>query len=463
MIIHKYLRFLSFKPFDNKSEAGRAQERYRLALLAAISSLCSKGIMMLVMVVSVRISLPHLGIDRFGIWMTILSLVGLLNFLDFGIGNALTNRVALFALPSNARDLKRCIGASLLILGAVAFCMLCLLYPIAAHLPWQEILKLPSIELYEETHSAMKLFVVLFACNIFFGGINKIFFGLQQGYVANLASAFGSLISLCLILIAVSHGGGISILLLASMAGGFLTSFGLFVLLMIRGQIEMLSWSESMRLESTHLFHVGGSFFFLQIGGIVVFGADTLIIANSLGVASVAIYSVAQRLFQFVTQPFAVMNSGLWPAYANAYMHDDRAFIASTLKRSMRITILGSLLVSIALILFGKSIISWWTHNEINISYMLLMGFALWAVCDAIANAFAMFMNGVSLMKPQIKGLLVLVVIGMPIKIYLVSQFGLVAMLIGFSILFMVNILFWNGIVYRQAIEKFFIKRDLHD
>lgn len=456
MKITEYFRYLSLKPFDIESEAGRAHERYRLALLTAISSLCSKGIMMLVMLVSVRISLPRLGVDRFGVWMTIASLVGLLNFLDFGIGNALTNRVALYAAPANAKHLRKCVGASLFILGVASVIILFVLYPFAYYLPWQTILKLPTQALYEETQSAMKLFAILFACNIFTSGINKVFFGLQQGYWANIASAVGSVLSLVLIWLAVRSEGGISTLLLASMTGGLIASLGLLVLLVIRNQVEFVAPAESFRLESHYLLRVGGSFFFLQIGGIVVFGADSLIVANALGVAVVAIYSVLQRLFQFVTQPFSVINSGLWPAYANAHAHDDKAFIASTLRRSMMITVGGGLMLSGLLIMLGKPIIAWWTHGEIAVSYALLISFGLWAACDSSANAFSMFLNGVSLMRPQIKGLAALILIGMPLKIYLLNEYGLVAMMLGFTMFFVANILFWIGIVYRETITSFF-------
>lgn len=456
MKITEYFRYLSLKPFDIESEAGRAHERYRLALLTAISSLCSKGIMMLVMFVSVRISLPHLGVERFGVWMTIASLVGLLNFLDFGIGNALTNRVALYAAPVNVRQLRKCIGASLFILGIASVIIFFVLYTFATYLPWQTILKLPTIDIYEETQAAMQLFAILFACNIFTSGINKVFFGLQQGYLANLASALGSVLSLVLIWLAVRWEGGVSTLLLASMLGGLIASLGLLLVLVMRNQVEFVAPLESFQQESHYLIKVGGSFFFLQIGSIVVFGADSLIVANALGVAVVAIYSVLQRLFQFVTQPFSIINSGLWPAYANAHAHDDKAFISATLKRSMIVTVGGGLLLSGVLIGFGKPIIAWWTHGEITVSYALLISFGLWAVCDASANAFSMFLNGVSLMRPQIKGLVVLIVIGMPLKIYLLNEYGLVAMMLGFTMFFVANILFWIGIVYKETITNFF-------
>jgi O-antigen/teichoic acid export membrane protein len=188
------------------------------------------------------------------------------------------------------------------------------------------------------------------------------------------------------------------------------------------------------------------------MGTIVVFGADNLIIASSLGAVSVATYSVVQKLFQFVTQPFVVINSGLWPAYASAKEHEDKLFIRKTLARSMTITILGSTILSLILLISGEAILSWWTQGELEVSCWFLMSFALWSIVDAGASAFAMFMNGASLIKIQVGGLTSLIALGIPLKIYLASAFGIETMLFGFSLFFLMNIFFWYGIIYRKTI-----------
>jgi O-antigen/teichoic acid export membrane protein len=454
--ISKYLAYLRVTPFEVNSEYGRSQERYRLAFLTAFTNLLSKGVMMLVMILSVKLALPYLGVERFGVWMTIASLAALLNFMDLGIGNALTNRVAKIATPAHQEYLGRCIGAGLLVLLFAALISVFCLYLIAEFFPWHSLLKITNKNLINETHEAIKIFVFLFSINIFTGGINRVFFGLQKGYLANLWNVAGSLLSLLLIWTTIQYEYGISGLLTASMAGGIITSFSLLVLLIFRKQISLRNLAGSIPKEMPYLLKIGGGFFLLQIGTIVVVGGDSLIIASSLGVVAVATYSVMQKMFQVVTQPFAVINSSLWPAYANAKEHGDKSFIRKTLVRSMTITVFGSTILSLLLLISGKAIISWWTHGEVEVSYFLIASFGLWAVVDSSASAFAMFMNGASIIKAQIGGLISLISLGMPLKIYLVNAFGVEIMLIGFSLFFLINIFFWYGIIYKKTISNNF-------
>ncbi|CAN1494091.1 RfbX Membrane protein involved in the export of O-antigen and teichoic acid [Burkholderiaceae bacterium] len=452
MNIVKYCDYVRLRPFELNSEVGRAQERYRLATLTALTSILSKGAMMLVMVFSVTISLPYLGVERFGVWMTIASIVGLLNFLDLGVGNALVNRVAQAAIHSNKSQLGKCIGAGLIILALISIAIGTFLYLIAVYLPWHKLLKMSNIDLYTETYIAIKVFAILFSLHILTSGISRIFYGLQRGYEANMLSALGSFLSLILIWGAINFNGGIASLLAANMLGGVFISFILLGVLVKRGQVNFHRLIENIQIEAPRLLKTGGSFLFLQIGTMVVFGVDNLIVASSLGAVMVTTFSITQRLFQFVTQPFAILNSGLWPAYANAHEHGDKKFIKSTLKRSMGITIFGSITVSLVLIFFGEEIISLWTQKEVSVTYSLLIAFAIWSVMDVGAGCFAMFMNGTSLIKIQSGCLVTLIIIGIPLKIYLANQLGLQAMLMGFSLFFFINILFWYGLMHRKKI-----------
>ena len=102
--LYKYLRL---RPFDQSTESGRNSERYRLALWSVIANVGSKGIAMAVMVLSVSMTLPYLGAERFGVWMTIASLVGMLVFLDLGVGNALINTVVAAAAKAQAAEAAR--------------------------------------------------------------------------------------------------------------------------------------------------------------------------------------------------------------------------------------------------------------------------------------------------------------------------------------------------------------------
>ena len=86
-------------PFDPSTEAGRSLERYRRAALTILASFCGKGIGMLVTLVTVPLTLGYLGGERYGMWMTISSVIQMIAFTDLGVGAGLIGAVS----EANAR------------------------------------------------------------------------------------------------------------------------------------------------------------------------------------------------------------------------------------------------------------------------------------------------------------------------------------------------------------------------
>ena len=113
---------------------------------------------MVLVVMSVKLTIPYLRAETLGVWMTLTSLTAMLAFLDLGIGNALTNRVARAAAQDQPRALQQVITGGLLTLaaiGAVAAAMLCL---VAAVLPWGWLIHTDNAALVAETTIAALVF-----------------------------------------------------------------------------------------------------------------------------------------------------------------------------------------------------------------------------------------------------------------------------------------------------------------
>ncbi len=80
--------------FDVSTAEGRAKERQRRVALSALASALAKVISVSTALISVPLTLHYLGAERYGMWMTMSSLVAMLGFADLGIGNGLLTSVA---------------------------------------------------------------------------------------------------------------------------------------------------------------------------------------------------------------------------------------------------------------------------------------------------------------------------------------------------------------------------------
>lgn len=448
------IRFLRLKPFETNTDQGRRNERYRRAAISIIASVLSRAVSVALMILSVSVTLPYLGVERFGVWMTVASFAGLLSFLDLGVGNALTNHVANRAAADDPGLLCQTISGGLGFLAFIGVTVAAILWLVAANLPWHLLVRVKQPELLSEARHAAMCFALLFGLNIFTNGIQRVFAGMQQAYVGHAFTALGSLAACVGIWLAAAAHQGIPILLTVMLGSQSAAGLLLLVSLIIRKHFTLTGILRFAKLEGRYLFKVGGLYFMLQIGTMVGWGADSLIISSTLGAAYVAVFSLVQRLFQFATQPLGIINAPLWGAYADAHVRGDKQFIRQTLKKSMVFTLTGATLVAILLLGLHPWLIAKWTHGTVVVPALLVAVYAGWAILEACGSAFAMFLNGVNIVRQQVIVVLLFVIIALPLKIGLVTNIGLIAIPAAAAFAYLISHLGTYGFLYLNDVRQ---------
>ena len=454
MISLNWLRYLRTRSFDAVTEDGRAAERYRLAAWAVLANIISKSMAMAVMVLSVSLTIPYLGAQRFGVWMTVASFATMLSLLGLGVGNALVNHVAGRRAIQDPVLLRQAITGGLgflMLLGLVVGASLSML---AVVLPWDRIIRTDDAFLLMEARDAARLFAVLFGLSLLTTGIQSVFAGLQRNFEVHLVSALGSMVSLGALWLAAHWQAGIPVLLAASFGIPLLSTFCLLGLLVRRDLISLHQFRIAVATETPALLRIGGLFFVLQLGGMVGWGADTLIISSVLGPAQVAVYSVVQRLFQFVTQPLTMMNGPLWGAYADAHVKGDVKFIHHTLKLSMLATLGISLVGALILFAVSQQLLKYWTHGAVHVPVSLVGAMACWTVLDCCGSAFAMFLNGVRVVREQVIVVTMFCAVVLPLKLLGIHQMGLIAIPAAAVLVYATTHIYLYGFVFYPRIRS---------
>jgi len=446
-------RYLKAKPFDRTTPDGRAAERYRLAAWAVIANVLSKTAALAVMVCSVSLTLPYLGAQRFGIWMTIASFAGMLSFLGMGVGNALTNAVARRA-AERSEETYSVISGGLGLLALVGLAAALSLYLLVDFLPWNRVMKIAEPDLLLQAEQAAKIFALLFGLNLFTTGIQSVFAGLQRTFEVHLINVIGSLLALICLWLASQAQVGIAILLLATLGVQTLVTLVLLALLVHRQLFTIAKLPFAIRSESPGLLRSGSLFFVLQIGTMVGWGSDALIISSTLGPASVAVYSVVTRLFQFVSQPLAMFNAPLWGAYADAHSKADLDFIKKTLKASLLLTLITAAATALILYLLSPWLISLWTRDLIVAPAYLLGAVAFWTVMDCCGGALATFLNGMNIVKQQVMVVCIFCLLALPLKIFGATEIGLIAIPVSTILAYALTHGWFYGIVFLPQIRR---------
>ncbi len=449
--------YLRIKPFDTATQEGRTQERYRRAAWSTISNLLSKGLAMAVMLLSVNWTISYLGTERFGIWMTIASFASMLTFLDLGVGNALVNHIAENAAHDKPVELEKSISGGLGFLGLIGVTVTVLMLLLAALLPWAAVIKVADPQLVFETRRSAMLFALLFGLYLFTSGIQRVFWGLQRAFEGNFVAAISSLLAIMALWVAAKSKADVTILLAATLGIQSLAGFPLLLLLFVRKQISIREIIASTSIEGSKLLRAGSLFLVLQIGTMIGWGADSLIISSTLGATSVVVYAVTQKLFQFITQPLATVNAPLWSAYSDARARGDRPFIRQTLWRSMMLTLTvatsGVFLISI----FSEWLIFYWTNGTIKVPQPFIYTFAVLVIFESCGNAFAMFLNGMQIVRQQIIVVILFCLLTLPLKIIGVNYFGVILIPLTTLIVYSFTLVYFYGFLFRKTIKSLII------
>jgi O-antigen/teichoic acid export membrane protein len=453
MRVSTAVHYLRAGPFDLSTEAGRSAERYRLATMSILANVLSRGIGMIAMVLGVSLTVPYLGVERFGVWMTIVSFSTMLAFLDLGTGNALTNHVAKCFAHEGPDDVRQAISGGLGFLALIGFVVAIALVSLAAALPWDRLLKPSEPSVATEARLAAMLFGALFGISILSSGIQRVFAGLQRAFEAHAAAAVGSVLSIVGLVAATSRQAGVPVLLLVTLGSQVVSSLFLMLVLAKRRQVTLRCLMKTTQIEAGKLLSISMLFLILQLGVMVGWGADTLIVSSTLGVAQVAAYGVTQRLLQFVSIPLSMVNSPLWAAYADAYARGDTGFIRRTLKRTITVTLILATFGVGLMALISQPVIAHWTHGNVDVNHAFVLIFGVWAILEATGNAFAMFLNGCGILRPQVTSVLLFCILVTPLKFLLAAHFGIIGILIATIGCYLVAVPLLYSTVFRMIVS----------
>lgn len=431
--------YLRLRPFDTATAEGRAAERYRRAAWSTVASVAARLVALGVTLVTLPLALGYLGPERYGVWATISALAAMLTFADLGLGNGLMNAVA----DANGRDdraaARTAVSSAFFILAALAVVGVALFAAAYGSVPWAAIVNASGGLAVAEAAPTMFVVFLCFAVSLPLGLIQRIQYGYQEGFLASLWAALGSIIGLVGLVAAIRAAAGLPWLVLAVMGGPVLAA-ALNGLVVFSGRHADLRprFSLATKQVAFRLMRVGSLFFVLQLAVAVAYQADVVVAARILGPAAAAEYSVALRLFFLAPTLLTMVFLPLWPAYGEAITRGDLAWVRRTLVRSTAVGIAATTIGSAILLVAGREILRIWVGPVFDPPFMLLLGMALWAVVSTAFTSIAMLLNAATVMKFQVVVASIMASVSIVASVALASRFGVSGIIWGTLLAYLV-------------------------
>ena len=381
-----------------------------------------KGFSVLVSFLLVPITLNYLNATKYGLWLTVSSIIGCFSFFDIGLGNGLRNKLAEAFALQDYKLAKSYVSTAYVILSLIMAGILLLFLFINPLLDWSKLLNTQPEMAGELSRIALVVFI-FFALRFVLNLIGIIFTSDQLPAVSNSFGPLGDLIALVSIYIITkfTHGNLLYISIIYSAAPVLILIIASFYF--FNGKYEFIK-PDLKSVDFKHfkpLSDLGVKFFVLQIAVLIIFSTDNIIITQILGPAEVTPYNIAYQYFSLPIMFFTIMLTPFWSAYTEAFTNGDMKWIKASIKRLIMIWL--AVVVGVIFLLgISKYFYSMWVGDKVHVPFMLSVFMGLFAIISTWNNIFAYFVNGVGKIKLQMYGSILGMIINIPISIYFANN-----------------------------------------
>lgn len=410
---------LAYRYLDSSDR--RSRNIFKNILYSGFIRLCS----VLVNLLIVPLSIQFVDVASYGVWITVSSVLAWITFFDIGLGNGLRNKLADSLARNNDVVSKEYVSTAYAAFALFSLLLVLLVFLVNPLVPWRSFLNIPetvSVNIQVVFLIALVMFCVQFVLQL----INSILNAFQKPSLVSLIVFGGQLLTLVVLFIYSSYRPGDLIRLtwinmLSVVAVLFAANIILFATILkgVRPSVKYI------KLRSfREVLRVGISFFFIQVGSLIVFQTANIIIAKYIGPVAVAEFNIAFRLFSLVIFGFTIILTPYWSAFTDAYARRDFEWIRKNVRRTRVLWVLFSAILVPILLLFSSRLYELWIGGAVHISFSTSLAVAVYAVVYMGMVVSTYFINGVGRINLQKYLYIAVCIINIPMSIWMAGLYG---------------------------------------
>ncbi|MCP5061607.1 MAG: oligosaccharide flippase family protein [Ignavibacteriae bacterium] len=390
-----------------------------------ITSFAIRGMDMLLGFMLVPLTLNYLGQTKYGIWLTVISVVSWFNFMDIGLGNGLRNKFAEAKATGQTKKARIYVSTTYAVLSLIVVAFLVVFLIINIFLPWDTILNVDHT--FKESLSKLALIVFgFYSLQFVLKLITTIIVADQRPAMRDGIQIISKILIFFIVFMLTKITTG-SILYVA-FAYSFMPILVLIFASLYFYKNKYRAFRPSINYVdlkySKDLATLGFKFFILQTGAIILYATDNIIISQLFGPAEVVTYQIANKYFSLVMSVYLIVASPLWSAVTDAYAKENITWIKNTIKKYLLLCLSLSFIV-IIFIIISKYIYRIWVGDEINIPYSLSSLWGITIIIMMFGSLFTTVLNGVGKLKISLITAVFTIVFNIPLSIIFAKNFAL--------------------------------------
>ncbi len=386
---------------------------------------------------------------QYGIWLTISSIISWLNFFDVGFGNGLRNKLA-HSLAVGETDKARVYISTTYIALAIIASFTFIVFSITnSYINWRSVLNVTT-EKEETLRLIMWVAVGCFCAQFVIQLINIILTATHQSARASFINLFGQICTLVAIYYCTNYQPASLLTLIIIVASSPLVALIIASIFLYRTSLSNLS--PNFKLVNfryaNDLLTTGGVFFLIQIGVLILFQTNYIIISQLLGPEQVTIFSVCYKLFSVTIMIFNIIMLPLWSSFTDAYAKSDYSWLKGSLQNMRKLWLLFTG-ITIFILCCSTFLFKEWLGENVSVPLSLSICMTVYVLANLWHMLHVYILNGIGKIRLQLILVTVSALLNIPMAIFLGKNFGLVG-IVGANAIFFVCL----GITYSVQCER---------
>lgn len=398
-----------------------------------------RNIALIITITSSFIILPMiinlLGDNWYGIWVIVGTFMGYFGIIDFGLTSATTRFLALHWKKKNIDEIGKTINTSF-----IGFCFLSIIVIILCFIAiWLVPVFVEDMTLVPDLRLVIFILAIDMAMTFPAAVYQSVLVVEMRNDITAILRMMQTVIRLGMVFLIVSIDGTIIHIALMTLGLNLLVRIATIIIANKYLPPKILRFKYFCKDTLKEYFHFGKFTFLGQIGDMIRFRVDVMVIGGMIGSSFVVPYNIALVLLQASGAAISNVTSGTQPVFAKYYSDGRMDQIREKLMFLTRVNFAASIIISCSLLLIAPQFITVWVGPEYLNAYIPLVILCAISPLGIGQNSAIQIFYAMSKHRYYAYINIIEAAFNLALSLLLVSKYGIIGVALGTAIPFIIS------------------------
>ena len=345
----------------------------------------------------------YYSMEEFGVWSTITSTAAIIVNGDFGIVNALRNKISNLIHQKNGNNqAKEYFFSSFIYLLFLSLILVLGLFVLYHYLNFNALFKTDNIVLTTQGSTILLWIQIIFLLSIPFSIGSPLFYCYYEALHASIVIIIQNIVQVLILATqCYYHATIVQISITYFILNFIFTVIGSLLFIYRRKWFSFHFELNKSFKQFRELFRVGLGFLGLQLTNSFLMNASVLLSSAFLNVTLAGQISLLQKLYLVPSSLYQSLLNPLWGSYAEAVTKNDFTWCRQIYNKSIKYTGYIFILATIIIVFFANNLLSLITDKSINLTITSILLFSIGTLFTILYQTSQTFLNAVGLVSTR--------------------------------------------------------------